>query len=754
MRKYSAPFLLALLALSLPLSAPAQGTVSKIQQSFGSGVEKVELLADRAEYDWSSDWATFHGNVVIRCNGNELRGETVRFNAKTHAAEASSKVVLMGANGEFWSGESISVDMTNPKFPTIQSSGMTAYYAPYRVEAEKGGVKDGAYVAESVYFTTCTNAPGLRHYEFWARDITVVPDDDLTAHGAVPYLFGIPFFYWPYFWKDLHNHYGFRFEPGYRSRWGAYLLTTYKFRIWRYDDENWGDSRTSFDMRSKRGFGYGEKINWYDTDVGTGWFSIYGVQDDYDTDKLLKDGIEDTERYRLRLNHDLAITGSDRLLIQGLFVSDKTFQRDFFEEEHDDMPQPENYVQYIHTSDYYSLGLGADFRINDFYTQVERLPEFWFNVNQTEIGTSSFFYESENSVSFLRKVFDEDTYEDANAMGYDATRLDTLQTFSYPFKVAGFLSVVPSVSWRGTYYSKTRETFEESIVTMTSYTNAIGQVFTYPTTNVVESAREGSADFRNVVEFDLDLSFKTFGSWVSDDGTPWRNIIEPYTRYTYIPEPNIIPDNLFQFDSIDEIDFTHTVRLGVRNRWQCKDARVGPGGQMVRDRVREFAEVDAYGIFRIEPQEEEKNLQSLHLDTTFRPTDWLRSKADIMYDADLSELSRITSLLELQNDQVRTTGEYVYRVDANSLIMGEIAWKATDVVELAVFGRYDFEEALAEKVGAYYQMNFDCISMRLVASVYPGYTRTDGYREEDDYRFSFVLWENHFAPDNINDTHY
>ena len=743
-----------LLALVLVAATSARAAAPKVQQSFGSGTNRVDLLADRAEYTWDDNWATFIGNVVIRCNGNELRAERIRFNSETHAAEAKGRVILMGANGEMWTGENIRVDMTNPKFPKVETSDMIVYYEPYRVEADKGGLQAGRYIAEGVVFTTCTNAPGSRHYEFHARDISILPDHDLTAHGVVPHLFGVPFFYWPYFWKDLHNHYGFRFEPGYRSRWGLYLLTTYKARLWRFDDENWGDSRTQFDMRSKRGFALGEQINWYDTDIGNGWLSVYGLDDKYKTKKLLRDGIEDTERYRIRLNHDLGITDADRVLVQGLYVSDKRFQHDFFEEEYQEMPQPENYVNYTHTADEYSLGLEADFRLNDFYTQVQRLPEAWFNVNQRELGDFGFYYESESSASYLQKVFDENAYEDAEDREYDAGRLDTSHTLSYPLKIAGFLSVVPSVGWRGTFYSKTKETHEEEIVSTTTLTNGFDQVFEFPVTNTVVVSEDADADFRNVLKFSLDLSFKAYGMWTAEDGTPWRHVIEPYAEYVYIPEPNVVPEDLYQFDAIDAIDFRHTVRLGVRNRWQCKDPTVGPDGQIQRNKIREFAYVNFYGDVRIEPEEEQETLDALHLDTVFHPTPWMRTRTDITYDNDESEISRVTALIQLHNDFLRATGEYVYRVDANSLLMGEFAWKATDIWEFAIFGRYDFEESLAEKMGGYIQMNFDCISLRLLGAVYPGYTRSDGIEEEDDYRITFSIWENHFPPSNINKTHY
>ena len=751
----SAILLATLLTFTL---ARADFSHSKIQQTYGQGIERIDLIADQAEYNWGSgadaNWATFRGNVVIRCNGNELHAEEVRFNAKTHDAAAKGKVVLLGANGEMWTGNEITVDMTNPEFPSVQASDMLVYYAPYRLEVGKGGVRNGSYYAEDVTFTTCTNAPGHRHYEFHARDAVVVPDDDLTAHGAVPYLFGVPFFYWPYFWKDLHNHYGFRFEPGYRSRWGVYLLTTYKMRIWRYDNENWGDSRTSFDLRSKRGLALGEKINWYDTDVGEGWLSVYGLSDQYKEKKLLRDGIEDTDRYRIRLNHALDLTDSDRLLVQGIYLSDKMFLRDFFEDEYDVMPQPENYISLTHTADTWSWGLEADVRLNDFYNQVERLPEAWLSINQREIGGTGLFYESDHSAAYLRRLFDEDRYSDADEREYDAGRLDTEHTLSYPLKIAGFLSLVPSVSWRGTFYSKTKETEERDEVSITSLTNAYGTVYSYPVTNEVSYTEEGDADFRNVLRFGLDLSFKAYGMWTAPDGTPWRHVVEPYAEYVYIPEPNLVPEDLYRFDAVDEIDFTHKVRIGVRNRWQCKVPEVAPGGALRYNRVREFLYVNTYGDIRIEPEDDEKTLSLLGMESVYRPTDWLRAKLDVAYDPEESEISRITSLLEINSDEFRVTGEYIYRVDANSLLMGEIAWKATEKWEFAVFGRYDFESSLCEKVGSYVQMNFDCISLRLIGSVYPGYTRSDGIREEDDYRISFSLWENHFPPANIDKTHY
>src|SRR6185369_13548453 len=43
-----------------------------------------------------------------------------------------------------------------------------------------------------------------------------------------------------------------------------------------------------------------------------------------------------------------------------------------------------------------------------------------------------------------------------------------------------------------------------------------------------------------------------------------------YADYTLIPEPNLTPEDLYQFDSVDQLDERDDVRLGVRQKWQEK----------------------------------------------------------------------------------------------------------------------------------------------------------------------------------------
>ncbi len=717
--------------LGLAADAGAQRALRSMSQSFGDGPERVDLLADRAVYDFDGHWADFSGNVVIRFGGQELRAERVRFNTQTHDAEAFGRVTLVREDGSVWSGDRLALNLRER---AGAASDLRVFYHPFFVEAGKADVRADLYVAESVAFSTCTNAPGHRHYEIDARRLRLRPERDMSAHHAVLRLFGVPLLYMPYYWKDLRSNYGLRFEPGYRSRWGAYLLTTYKARLHQGEDGRRVDSRTSFDLRSSRGIGLGQRFEWYLEEAGDGWFSIYGVDD---RKRPLPYGVEDTDRYRIRLNHTLDLSARDRVRAQALYVSDDQFMRDFFEREHHAMRQPDSYLSYTHTERNYAYGLIGRLRLNDFYDQVERLPEAWLNLNAREVGSTGLYYESRHAASFLRRQFDE--RRDPLPEPYEAGRVDSWHRVSYPLRVAGFLNVVPRAIYRGTYYTASRsEQVEEATVERTE-TDETGVERTVAETVERRTFHDAGAVFRSAPEFGSEFSFKAYGLWTAEDGTRWRHVVEPYANYTYRPEPSVPPAELYQFDTVDAIDFAHVVRLGTRQRWQFRR----------ETRSRQVAMVDLYGDLLLEPEDDQDALDRIVLDSRFDPIRWMRWDVSGEYSLQDSQIDNAATRLLLWHDRFASSFEYRYRVDRNSLVLGSLTWRATEEWDVNLFGRYEFETAQVEEIGGYLQRRFDCIAFRLNASVIPAYERADGSREKDDIRVSIVGWLTHFPPDSI-----
>ncbi len=743
-------------AAAAPASA-ADGTdlasrFKGISQSFGTGAGKTDVMADTAEYDLKSDWTTFLGNVAIRHKGFELRADRVRYNIKTGDAQAFGNVALVGDDGTLVTGETLDVNL-------IERAGrvetVDLYSKPFRVIADgamlTGGVaaKGQSYEAEGVTLTTCTNEPGHFHWSVHADRARIRPDDDVTGWGVVPRLFGVPFFYVPYYWKDLERHYGFRFQPGYRHSWGGFLLASYKLPLLR-DKENdeYIDNYIFLDYRSERGIAFGDKVQWeFGDNESKGYLTGYMMPED-DALPEVVNLPEDDPRYRVRFRHDWNATDRDQVLMSALYVSDVRFQKDFFRKEYREMTEPDNYAAYTHYADTWSAGLTARARLNDFYAQVERLPEAWFLLNSAEIGETGLYLDNETSASFLRRRFAErgdGAFRSAstNAIpdSYDAFRGDTRFELTYPGKYLGWLSVVPRLAYRGTYYSKTRERIETGSVETTTTTNEFGKAVTTSAPKTSVRYEEDDAGFRSVFEAGAELSTRAYGYWDAADGLQWRHVIEPYANYTFIPEPNLLPSELYQFDSIDRIDKTHSLRIGVRQRWQNRDPET--------EAIAEPYYLDGWADLDLDPDDDEENLADLGWDARYRPASWLTLSWKGLYDNVEGELDTTEVQLTATHDVFKCDAIYRWRNDVNSYFDGGVTWNASERWSFNVFGRYEFETSQVEEVGGWIQRSWDCIAIRLIGSVEPGYENSAGIQEDDDWHVTITGWLTDFVPNSI-----
>ena len=725
-----------------------------IAQSFQNPDGQTDVQADELEYSFAdtgadAGWTTFKGNAAIRYKGFQLRADRIRYNSRTGDAQASGNVVLTGADGTLWKGDTLTVNLRDR---AGRADNVDLFTRPFRVLADDGAFaaptrSNQLYRIDGATITTCTNEPGRFHWCVHANRARVRPGDDVTGWGVVPRLFGVPFFYVPYYWRDLERHYGFRFQPGYRHSWGAFLLSTYKLPIVRDKaNDSYIDSYTFLDYRSERGVGFGEKIAWEFGEKAsdskgyvTGWY----MPEDDDLPDMLDP--EETERYRIRLNHYWNATDRDQVLVQALFVSDERVQKDFFRREYREMTEPDNYATYTHYGDAYSAGLTARFALNDFYSQVERLPEAWFALNALELGETGLYLENDSSAAFLRRQFAEPSYlkklKGAKARDdYEAFRADTRFELNYPRKYLGFLSVVPRVAWEGTYYDKTRLPVLETNVVEKAQKDLFGNVHTASVETVRTVYEEDDAEFRSVFEAGSEVSTRAYGYWNAADGRQWRHVVEPYMDWTYIPEPNLLSTNCWKFDAIDNIDKKDTLKIGLRQRWQFREGEDDP---------REMYYLDLWGTLNLEPEDDEKNLSSFNWNASYSPSSWMSFTAKGRYDFDLELLDRAEFVLTAWHDVFRCDVEYLFREDQDNLFSGYVTWYPNEHWGFDVFGRYEFEESQVEEVGGWIQYSWDCLALRLIGSVEPSYVDEDGIEEETDWHITLTGWLTDFVPAKI-----
>ena len=726
-----------------------------IAQSFQDPDGQTDVQADELEYSFAdtgaeAGWTTFKGHAAIRYKGYQLRADRIRYNSKTGDAQASGNVVLTGADGTLWKGDTLTVNLRDR---AGRADNIDLFTKPFRVLADDGAFaaptkSNQLYRIDGATITTCTNEPGHFHWQVHASRARVRPGDDVTGWGVVPRLFGVPVFYVPYYWRDLERNYGFRFQPGFKNSWGAFLLSTYKLPIVRdKQNDSYIDSYTFADYRSKRGWGFGEKVAWEFGEKAsdskgylTGWY----MPKDEDLPTILDP--DDTERYRIRLNHYWNATDRDQVLLQALYVSDIRVQKDFFREEYREMTEPDNYATYTHYGDAYSAGLSARFRLNDFYGQVERLPEAWFALNAVELGETGVYLENDTAAAFLRRRFPGP----ATAMdvqsgkeepdGYDAFRADSLFLLSYPRKYLGFLSVVPRVAYRATYYDKTLSTRETTNLVERTQTDLFGRVSTNLVENTTAVNEEADAEMRSVFEVGAEVSTKAFGFWDAANGVRWRHVVEPYTDWTYVPEPNLLPSEIWQFDAIDRIDKSNRLKVGLRQRWQSRVLGSNP---------REVFYLDLWSVINLDAEDEEKTLTDFNWDAAYRPVSWMAFHGRGRYDFDAELVDRAEFALAAWHDVFRCDVSYLFREDRDSLFSGYVTWYPNEKWGFDLFGRYDFEESQVQEVGGWVQYSWDCLALRVIGSVEPAYTNEQGEEEETDWKITLTGWLTDFVPAKI-----
>ena len=686
----------------------------------------IQISADSFSAS-SNGWVVAEGNVLVRQSDAQVTADRIRVNKDSGDIIAEGNVILVregqGATRterlayNYRSGEGIT-----PKLD-VQS-------AAFRVIAEKATrLGDGSYELYDVKVTTCTNDESILHYYVKAKQAYFLPEQYVILKDATFRFHNAPLFYFPTVKKSLVDHFGWRFIPGYESDWGGYLLSTYRRQIadlgGPFHDSV--DSETHIDYRTERGFALGEDIGWHlgDNETGGGHYGrigFYGIFDDNpmdeDYDRDPRHDVAEDFRYRAAFSLNSALAEADSLAIRTSYLSDSYVLPDFYEDEYKRLRQPDSFATYTHTDTGWSAGIGVYHRMNKFYDAVNRMPDAWVDVLNTQIGETPFYYESQTQGGVLQREFaDYGNSTNEVADSYDALRIDSRHAIYLPEKVFGFLSLVPRAVYRGTYYGTTREARE---------------IEEFDGTNTVVSTvyEEAGAKLRNLFELGLETSFKAYGIYEDDFGRI-RHVVEPYANYTLIPEPNVRPDELYKFDNVDRLDKANFVKFGLRQYLQRK-----VDGSTVN---RIYA--DVYGIYDIEDSDDESGLRTIGLESEFLPTESIRAELDATYDAQESEIDNVDFWITLwQGDRWEAGGEFYYRPDICAQYAGAIAVNFTEHWGAKIYARYDSELSRLEQISGYLQYNLDCISFRLRGSYEPAFTRDDGTEREAKIRVSFYTW--------------
>ena len=528
----------------------ASGTLTTASGNVQIIYGATTIFADEAQYDPTTRDVIATGNVRIYRDGQLVTAERAVYNLETKDIMSAS---VSGENFPYlFSGNSFQ-----------NSPGTNGYLV-------KGGV-----------FTTSDSL--LPDWSLRARRIRMYPNESVTLYDVDIYIGETPVLRLPYLYQSLNRENSFSITPGFRSVWGGYLLTTYTFPL---TDKIGATLR--LDYLSKRGAAVGLNTHWEPKESGGknwGRFTAYGLHDsnpDVNKTALAREAIS-SGRYRVSLQARQYLTDDIYASVNINKLSDTRFLQDFYEGEFLRNPHPDNALSITKFADDYTVTLLARKQVNEFFDGTERLPELAFDMTRQPVLGSKAFYEGQTSVGAYRRNFAKGSaFPD---LSY--TRVDSFHQFLFPHTYLGWLSVVPRVGVRGTWYSESGSTQQVAPVTPFELSSATAK----NADGTINRLLKTGSVFRPVFNAGVETSFKASRAYESVQNRAWgldgmRHIIQPYVNLSYVATDSD-GKQLFQidrlqrssqlpgidfptFNSTDAISNWNIARIGARNRLQTR----------------------------------------------------------------------------------------------------------------------------------------------------------------------------------------
>ena len=535
----------------------------------------IEINSEQTRFEGGV--AIAEGNVVVRYGDATIYADYAEYNPQTHEVLLRGNVRLYREKYAFTADRAI----YNLQTKKLIMSDFGGPKAPFQVLGDTVlSENENQYTVLNGLLTTSDSSKP--DYHLRARKMRIYADDRIILSNVTLFVGRTPVFWFPYVYQSLNNQFSYSLAPGYNSTWGAYLLTALQFPL--ATDVS---GEVHFDLRSSRGPGGGFDVNYNlhrDLEM-SGHLQIYGI---YDRSPNINDTALDrvpvgNDRYRIQYQSRTYIT-SDILAISSFnLLSDQYFLQDFYPNIFAVDPQPDTYTEVVKSGEAYTLSVMARSQVNNFLETAERLPELSWDVARTPLFNGPIFYEATTSAAYLHRIFAAQTGNESVDLqsgalnpNYEFFRLDSFHQLSFPHTYFGWLSLVPSVGVRGTYYSTTGN-FTESDVS-----NPL------PEGILVEHPGGVRFAFNTDVEASFKLS-KAFESvqqrWLGLDGL--RHVVQPYADFSWVSQPNISSSDILPIDqyipstklqpidfpeyrSIDSLDRWTILRLGVRNRLQTR----------------------------------------------------------------------------------------------------------------------------------------------------------------------------------------
>jgi len=539
--------------------------------------QPIEITAT-GDTNYKDGLATAHGNVVIHSGDSDIYADSAQYNPKTREVMAEGHVRIYRATGLFV-GERAIYNIDTKQIKAVE---MRTDKNPYLVGGETvTTISEGAFLVSKGTFTTHDSSnPDFR---LQARTLRIYEGDRVIFENVTFYVKKVPIFWWPYLYQSLDDSFSYMVSPAYLSSWGPSILSRVSMPI--TDNTK---MQIRLDYRSRRGVALGfEPDTRYGKDKKS-WARMrtYFLRDenpDINRTSEVRTGVPEN-RYRVSLQDRTEFTEDIYGIVDITKLSDEFLLQDFYPGEFQIDPKPDNVVALTRSRPTYTLTAVSRFQLNNFFETTERLPEVALDVPRVPLFGGPIFYEGETSMADLHRSFESGSVNH----DYGTVRFDSFHQFVYPNTYFGWLSVVPRVGFRGTYYGETRD-FGKTLLTPGDGNPFIPD---FLRVDLTQPLQEGGDTFRTVVNAGAEASFKLSRVWENAQSTALgldglRHVIQPFANFSWVSTSDSNPVTILQFDrfepstqlhpldfpqftSIDSIDNWTILRMGVRNRLQTR----------------------------------------------------------------------------------------------------------------------------------------------------------------------------------------
>lgn len=678
------------------LAAFAGAILARAQADSATTTTPVEITAKKTEYGNNNKLWVLTGDVLVKHGETQLWADRVNYDTETQDVRGHGNVRILHEGREY-TGENFTYNLSTAEGDWMSLEGLLGAFLVTSESMTMVGDKE--FLLQDATITTC-QAESPEVY-LRAREARVVEDEYVEAWGVLLYVKDVPVFYFPRVKKRLDaEHSNLSVVPGYSSRWGGFLLTSY-----RYTMAPWLDGKTRLDYRSARGLGVGQDLYWRDRSEETfeGELRVYSADDDMPFEDVLDrqqtDELVDSGRYRLKLRHQHTLPNEDVIRINSDYLSDPDVLEDFFDREFRLNRVPENFATWTRRDARYTAAVDFNFRANDFYSNSDRLPEAMLDIPRVQISGTQFYYESNNSIGYLQNSFADQLAEPDVGSG----RINTRHLFTFYTKQLGWLNLSPRAGYQGTYYSETPRL--RSILSGIA-TNEAGEAT--GGTGAIETVPGGGREFRNVFELGLEASFKSFKELSTRDrgqDSGLRHVVEPFVNYTYLPEPNVTPDELYQFDRIDAVDERNDLGFGLRNKLQTRR----------NNRLHDLAYLELLTVANVSKAADETDtFEDLFFDAEFRIFE--RGALDVRgnYDFANDRLDEVVVDVGFAARQLTSLNlSYLFRKDSRELVAGELNLFPRERWSYKGYARYDLRDSDLQEHSHFVRRKFDCLGLGL-----------------------------------------